>query len=125
VGYRSISHFIDQTHSDPCSAVINPDPYSADHMHIFTDVCLLLSSLGTHWEPPHQGDDASSIACLESVDPDTLLGVGARCDPVVDGVDLTDQILTLYRDGATAPGVPVLAGSVREDLGFLPGECWA
>ena len=39
----------------------------------------------------------------------------------VDRVDLTDSVLALYRRGAIAPGVPVLAGSVREDLGFLGG----
>jgi len=38
---------------------------------------------------------------------------------VVDGVDLHDQIRTLTRTGKVAPGVPLLLGSVREDLALL------
>ena len=46
--------------------------------------------------------------------------MSSSCYPV-DRVDLTDSVLALYRRGAIAPAVPVLAGSVREDLGFLGG----
>ena len=71
----------------------------------------------------------SDAACLEGLDADALLNAssGRSCEgcafqPAVDGVDLTAQVTTLFEQGAIAPGVPLLVGSVREDLGFtVPG----
>ena len=67
----------------------------------------------------------SSPACLEALDADALLKVAASVghgvldfEPVVDGVDLTDQIATLLRAGHVAPRVPFIAGGTREDFGY-------
>ena len=63
-------------------------------------------------------DDAD---CLAKLDPDALFKAsnGVDFQPAVDGVDLDDQIVTLFQQGALAPDVPLLVGSVREDLGFM------
>lgn len=72
-----------------------------------------------------QCDDA---ACLRGKSSDELLAIyaqaqqkGGSFEPVVDGVDLVDDIARLTRDGPTAPNVPVLVGSVREDLSAFAG----
>ena len=57
------------------------------------------------------------VACLEALDADTLFAAGGNFQPAMDGVDLTAQVEALWSRGVLAPGVPVLVGSVREDLG--------
>ena len=39
-------------------------------------------------------------------------------EPIVDGVDLSAQISSLLHEGKVAPGVPLIAGATREDLGY-------
>lgn len=58
--------------------------------------------------------------CLDTVDADTLFraGVGTDLQPSVDGVDLAAQISTLLAQGKVAPGVPMVVGAVREDMGY-------
>jgi len=62
----------------------------------------------------------ADAACLQELDADALLAAssGLSFQPAVDGVDLTDQVAALFERGALAPGVPLLVGSVREDIGF-------
>jgi para-nitrobenzyl esterase len=62
----------------------------------------------------------ASIACLEVADGDALVRAAVELDfePVVDGVDLSDQISELLSKGRVAPGVPIMAGATREDLAY-------
>jgi para-nitrobenzyl esterase len=66
-------------------------------------------------------DDAAVVKCLQALPADALLAIQslAQPNPTQDGVDLSQPVGALYRQGRIAPDVPVLLGSTREDLRFL------
>jgi para-nitrobenzyl esterase len=66
----------------------------------------------------------AGVPCLEALGCDALVNASAGLvlSPGVDGVDLTEQVSARWQAGTIAPGVPLIVGSVREDLGVSCAE---
>jgi para-nitrobenzyl esterase len=66
----------------------------------------------------------AGVKCLQALDAKRFLAIPAInnlwWEPVVDGVDLTEQLPVLLSHGKLAPNVPVMLGANREDAGLLP-----
>lgn len=93
--------------------LVAPQPAEADFERLFAQV---LNATGCA---------AGGVACLEGTSADVLLAfaeslrvAGFVLEPVVDGVDLDDQVVSRLAHGRVAPGVPLLAGATRDDLGY-------